>query len=180
MKSVVVATALVLTCGCGYARVAGGQSMAIGTEPSGVTLGTWAPSACHDADGAYVPFDRSEVSLIRRSNGWLVLVERRAAYDSLVVTNSFIQGPELVFQFALKSSSSPPYLREYRLPVPESGPGRFAIVSEWESVGGLRTFRASYERAAIDCTLAPQRVSGASPSKVDGMRGRPPDAWSRL
>jgi hypothetical protein len=148
---------LLSICGCSSARVAGGSTVAIGDEPAGAPLGTWFSSGCHDARGAPVSLKGSVVRLIKRADGRVVLVEMRPAYDSIVVVNSFVSSGEIVFQLALKSSSSAPYLREYRLPVGASGPGRFVIVSwDWESREAESGFRASYAKPAVDCALIPQ------------------------
>lgn len=163
MNRALVVVLLFLTGGCSSAKVAGGATVPIGNEPAGALLGTWFPSACRDARGDPVTgFKGAVVTLVRGTDGRVVLVEMRPAYDSLVVTNSFIRGPDLVFQLALKSSSSPPYLREYRLPA-GNAVGRFVIVArDWDSRETARGFEAWYKRPVIDCALLPQSRSDAA------------------
>ena len=157
MRRALLLFALSLAGGCSSAKVAGGTTVPIGDEPAGSLLGTWLPSSCRDARGAPVAHLKGAVvRLVRQSDGRVVLVEMRPAYDSLVVTNSFIRDRDLVFQLALKSSSSAPYLREYRLPA-GNAPGRFVIVAwDWDARETEHGFEASYKRPVVDCALVPE------------------------
>src|SRR5206468_1914369 len=82
------------------------------------------------------------------------VVDARPAYDSVVVTNSFLRGPVRIFQLALKSSSSAPILREYQLPALGSGQGRMVVVSrDWDSSESEDGFVATYKTPALSCVL---------------------------
>ncbi len=122
----------------------------------GVAVGRFRLKACRDARGLELPLGDARVALVRTIDGKLVLVDRREGYDSIVVDNSWRQAGEQVFQLALKSASSAPYVREYRLPL-AGGPGRFAIVKDvraWADRGSR--FWARYTKAALECELLPE------------------------
>lgn len=147
---------------CDGARMAGGKLVASGSEPSGAVTGSWSPFGCRDASGAPVVPVVGAIELVRTSDGRFVLVEARPPDDSIVVTNSFVRGQERVFQLALKSGASPPYLREYRVPVGGQGPGLLAVVArKWDSRDTDDGFVAWYETApAVTCALLQGRTGG--------------------
>jgi hypothetical protein len=174
---------------CNSARIAGGRVVESGTEPAGLAAGAWTPSDCRDARGEPSAFGAGVVEVKRLSDGRFVLVETRPDYDSLVVHNSFVRGRERVFQLALKTSGSAPYLREYRLPVSGSGPGRLVIAARhWNSRDTADGFVAWYEaKPAVTCTLhdsaggtpAPARRT-FMPIRVKAGRGAAPQPWARV
>jgi hypothetical protein len=148
--------------GCNSARIAGGRVVASGTEPAGVVAGAWTASDCRDASDKPSAFGAVSVEVRRLSDGRLVLVERRPDYDSIVVDNSFVRGQERVFQLALKSAASAPYLLEYRVPVSGSGQGRLVVAARrWDSRETDDGFVAWYAaKPAVACTLLQDRASG--------------------
>jgi hypothetical protein len=148
--------AAALSAGCASAGIAGGAQIAPGTEPSGSVVARYTIGRCEDAYGTRIPEPESRISLVRIPDGRLVLVERRPGYDSLVVDNGFTERDLQVFQLAFKGSTSPPYLREYRMPVQGSGFGRFVVVKAVRDWGdSAKGFHASYSKAALACVLAP-------------------------
>jgi hypothetical protein len=147
---------------CDSARVAGGKVVASVAEPAGFVGGVWKPFDCRDASGEPARFGAGAVKVVLGPDGRLVLVESRPEYDSIVVTNSFVVGTERVFQLALKSAASAPYLREYRVPAVGPGHGRLAIVErQWDSRDTADGFVASYAtKPAVTCALLQDRMGG--------------------
>jgi hypothetical protein len=147
---------------CDSARIAGGRVVANGAAPAGTVTGSWVPFDCRDAHGAPFASEGAAIELVRTLDGRFVLVEARPPDDSFVVTNSFVRGQERVFQLALKSGSSAPYLREYRVPVAGKGPGRLAVVArKWDSRETPDGFVAWYATApAVTCALLQGRTGG--------------------
>ena len=161
----VVASAV---CACSAARIAGGTTVPSADAVTGDVLRTWTVADCRDAAGAPFSLGDDLVKLVRKSSGRLVLVDERPAYETLLVTNAHGErhgrgavsaSPSdstgdgvRVFQLALKSASSAPYLREYR--IPQRGPGRLVIVGkDWDSRDTADGFVAWYRKPAIACTL---------------------------
>jgi hypothetical protein len=139
---------------CSSARIAGGVTVAPGTEPPGVVVSLFGMGRCEDEAGARVPESEARISVVRLQDGRLVLVERRAGYDSLVVENGWDEGDSRVFQLALKRSDGVPYLREYRLPRTGADFGRLVLVDRvtaWRD--SRRGFHASYARPTLACDL---------------------------
>ena len=160
MKTLLLVAPL-LASACDSARIAGGNVVASGTEPAGSLAGAWTPSDCRDARGAPSAVGAGAVKLIRKADGRFVLVETRAGYDSIVVVNSFVRGQDRVFQLALKSAASAPFLREYRVPAARPGPGRFVLVArQWDSRDTDDGFTAWYVKPAVTCALLPDRAAG--------------------
>lgn len=150
------AWALLACAACSSARIAGGAVVAPGSEPAGVTLALFRMGRCEDAKGARVPELEARISVVRMTDGTLVLVDRRAGYDSIVVDNGWDEGDSRVFQLALKKSGGVPYLREYRLPRSGTDFGRLVLVDRvvtWRD--SPRGFHASYVEAARSCFLTP-------------------------
>jgi len=142
--------------GCGSERIADGVPVASDEEVSGAVVGTWGIAGCRDRAGEPFSSIVGVVKMIKRPDGRYVLVDQAPAYDTLLVTNGFIRGESRIFQLAIKSSSSAPYLREYRLPVTGSGPGRFVVVAkDWDSRPSEDAFVAWYKAPAVLCVLAP-------------------------
>lgn len=167
MKGAELSMMSLALCACGSARIAGGAVVASTAEPSGAVAATWTTADCRDARGEPITRDTSVIRLVRRPDGRTVLVETQPAYDSLVVTNSFVRGQEWIFQVAVKSSASAPYLREYRVPASVPGPGRFSIVArQWDSRETDDGFVAWYASPAVTCALWPSTRS-AGGSAVD-------------
>ena len=161
MKALLLVAPLVFGA-CDSARIAGGKVVASGVEPTGSVAGVWKSSDCRDARGEPSSFGAGAVKLLRRPDGRLVILETRSAYDSLVVTNSFVRGQERIFQLALKSAASAPYLREYRVPVSGTGPGRLVIVArQWDSRDTADGFVAWYAaKPAVTCALVRDEAGG--------------------
>jgi hypothetical protein len=151
---------LVVTCAaCSSARIAGGATVAPGSEPPGVALSLFGVGRCEDEGGARVPEPEARISVVRIRDGRLVLVERRPGYDSLVVDNGWDEGDVRVFQLALKRTGGVPYLREYRLPRTGSDFGRLVLVDRvttWRD--SRRGFHASYAHPSLVCDLTPYRA----------------------
>jgi hypothetical protein len=156
---------LVLACAlgaalsaCSAARVAGGSLVRPGTEPHGEALGRWKMDDCRDARGAMLPRIDATVSLVGTRDGRVVLLEARQGFDTIVVRNAVAAESERVFQLALKSSSSEPFVREYRLPKAGAGPGHFAIMKDvpaWQDHAPGGGFVARRGTVALECALVP-------------------------
>lgn len=158
---------------CSSLEVHGGRTVRAGDEPAGTSLGAWTTASCRDAHGGPVE-QSSRVFLVRRPDGKRVVVEARPAYDSIVVTNSFTDGRELVFQVAF-DESDPFLLREVRLPVDAHGPGRLVVSSSFfEPQADHRRFRATIRRPAFTCRLDPIAPPALPPAVADA--GPPGDA----
>jgi hypothetical protein len=161
MKALLLAVPLFASA-CDSARVAGGRVVANGVAPAGTVAGSWSPFDCRDARGDPFASERTAIELLRTPDGRFVLVEARPPDDSFVVTNSFVRGQERVFQLALKSASNAPYLREYRLPLVGTGPGRLVVVGrQWDSRDTDDGFVAWYAaKPAFSCALLQGRTGG--------------------
>ncbi len=154
-----LALSLLACAACSSARIAGGATVAPGSEPPGVTLSLFGMGRCEDEAGARVPESEARISVVRLQDGRFVLVERRPGYDSLVVDNGWDEGNIRVFQLALKRSDGVPYLREYRVPRDGSDFGRLVLVDRviaWRD--SRRGFHASYVRPSLVCDLTPYRA----------------------
>jgi len=146
--------ALLACSACSSARIAGGTTVAPGSEPVGTTVALFEMGRCEDESGARVPEPRARISVVRLADDRLILVDRRPGYDSVVVGNGWDEGDARVFQLALKRSGSGPHLREYRLPRVGSDFGRLVVVDRvgaWND--SPRGFHASYAHAALSCDL---------------------------
>jgi len=161
MRALLLIGSLV-ACACDSARIAGGRVVASGTEPTGLAAGAWTASDCRDARGEKTAFGAGAVEVRRLSDGRFALVETRPDYDDIVVTNSFVRGKERVFQLALKSAASAPYLREYRVPASGPGPGHlFVVARQWDSRETADGFVAWYAtEPSVACALLPGRAGG--------------------
>jgi hypothetical protein len=153
---VLAPAALALCSACASARIAGGEVVAPGAEPSGAVVGRFRIGRCEDANGLRIPEEEARISVLRVGSGRFLLVERRPGYDSFVVTNGWAEADVRVFQLAYKRAASGPYLREYRTPVDVNAFGRLAVVrrvADWgESAAG---FHARYAKAELACDLSP-------------------------
>ena len=147
---------LALCAGCGSAGIAGGVQTAPGAEPHGKIVARYTVGRCEDVDGTRIPEPDSRIAVVRLPGGRVVLVERRPGYDSLIVDNGWTETDTRVFQLAFKRASSPPYLREYRLPMEGEGFGRLVFVKAVYDWGdSSKGFHATYVKHVLACDLAP-------------------------
>jgi len=149
-----VAVALVLLS-CSGASIRGGQIARVGREPTGQLIGAYATDGCSDARKAPAAY-ASSVSVVKEASGEMLLIERRPRYDSIVITNFFIESAELVFQVQTKRAGGPSVLHDFRLPIHKTGPGRMALATSWrEKRFEADRFRAYFDVPALSCRLVP-------------------------
>ncbi len=174
MRRVPLALGLALVA-CSSLEVHGGRTVRAGDEPAGTVIGAWVTADCRDAHGGAVE-QSSRVFLVRRPNRRAIAIETRPAYDSIVVTNAFVAGRELVFQVAFHESD-PLVLRELRLPADAKGPGRLVVASSFtepEAEGGR--FRATIRTPAFSCRLEPVASAAPPPPPSPDDAGAPIEA----
>lgn len=153
---------------CNFARVAGGMPVSSDRAIDGAVLGTWTLSDCRDAAGEPLPPPGNVVRLVRNVDGRFVVVDARPAYDTLIVTNGFLDDHVRRYELALKSSSSAPLLREYSFPANGKGPGIFAVVTkDWDSRETAGGFVAIYKTPVVTCVLSPKPDRTAEATALD-------------
>ena len=81
-----------------------------------------------------------------------MLVERRPAYDSIVVENSFLRRGRLVFQVAFMSDEGRPLLRHYEFGA-RGGPSHLAVADRWEHHEKDNGFEAHFREPLFVCEL---------------------------
>jgi hypothetical protein len=93
------------------------------------------------------------VDVTQLANGNTVVLEYRGGYDTLVVSNGFVEDQAWVFQAVMQPSSSKhaKTLREYRL-WKDGGVLRVADEFETKDLPGQR-FQASFSRPILQCAL---------------------------
>ncbi len=152
---------------CASDPVRGAEVRRPGHEPPGQVLGRYKTSGCVDA--ARAPAERpTAVYWVRASTGREFLVETLSGHDSLVVSNSFTENGERIFQAALQTEGG--LLADYRLPLASherGAAGRMTLVRAWDEVpkqaGG---FRAYFERGVLTCRLEPQAAPASAQSRA--------------
>ncbi len=153
MKRTSLATLLALSS-CGGSILDGADAVPAGERPSGQALGSFTPADCVDGAGKAVARPATRITLLKREDGRLLLVEDRPGYDSLVVHNSFQQAPDLVFQAISEPDDGPPALHEYRVAWPGAQSGMLANAAYFSATmyaGG--SFRARADKLSVSCKL---------------------------
>jgi phosphoribosylanthranilate isomerase len=139
--------------GCATAEVRGGEVLRSGHVPEGRALAEYRTENCRDKNGG--PTVRaSSVRLIREPSGREVLVELRKDYPSLMAKNSFVSGPERVFQVVVEPASGNVLLHEFHLPAMAGVPARVLTVRRWREVAKSdHDFRGYPEEVVASCSL---------------------------
>jgi phosphoribosylanthranilate isomerase len=146
------ALALGLTS-CSSTGIRGGEVLRSGHVPVGQTVAEYRPENCRDARGG-AAVRASSVRLIREPGGREVVVELRKDYPSLMAKNSFVNGPERVFQVVVNPADAPVLLHEFRLPGASGTPGRVATARRWREVAKSDDdFRGYVEEVVLACSL---------------------------
>jgi len=156
---------------CNYAKMVGGMPVSSDGAIDGTVLATWTLSDCRDAAGEPLPPSSDVVRLVRQADGRFVLVDARPAYDTLIITNGFLDRHARHFELAVKSSSSAPVLRKYSLPAMGKGPGTFTVFTkDWDSRETQDGFVAWFKVPSIACVLLPrpQEMARAGAFDVPG------------
>lgn len=149
-----VGLGVVAVVACSGLRMRGADSVKAGSEPPGDQLAMYQPSSCQDASGATTQRNTT-IQLVQLASGNRVLIELTPGYDSLVVSNAFVDRGEIAFQAVIKAQNGRMMLHDFRVPNDLNGPGRLSVTSTWQEEklegGG---FRGSYERSIMTCQLA--------------------------
>jgi hypothetical protein len=156
--ALVVAASAPFAVACNSARIAGGYTVAPRSVPDGKVEAAYHVGDCRDGNARPLPSSHAKVRLVRLIDGSIALVDARPAYDAVVVDNVRVEQSSRVFDLELKGVSTPPYLREYRLPVNGTDPGRFVIASAFTEDKAAHAFSASHVTADLSCDLVPDRT----------------------
>jgi len=139
----------------GAPEVRGGSALGAGAAPEGRRSASYTSADCRDSRGG--PALRpSRVVVLEGSDGRRVVVEERPGTESLVVENSFSEGPATVFQAVIEASHGPYRVHEFWVPADPAASGRVRTASRWRELElPSGAFRAYLERPELSCTLAP-------------------------
>ncbi|HEX7669880.1 MAG TPA: hypothetical protein VF395_09865 [Polyangiaceae bacterium] len=154
--------AAVLPTACASsANVEGGTLVPRGAEPTGTPMGDFRMIQCHDLAGGTLPDRDGQVSVVKKADGKVVLMELRADTDSVVVGNVTEKPEAWVFALALARESGNRYYREYTVPKTSAGgAGKFIIAKEWTGKDTGDGFGGTYKAASVTCALVPLQGSG--------------------
>ncbi len=139
--------------------------------PRGETLSSWTLVSC--TQGHAIP--ASVVDHVRLADGSSVLIERMSTPNVVVITNAFVEGRHVVFQF-VQQTVRPQVLWEYRIPLDAGEQGGFRVSNAFtlEALPG-GAFRGVPAVPKASCTLrrvippgAPQPASSAALSGAAG------------
>lgn len=144
--------ATLLSAACGGPRIAGGHTVPQSGEPDGLVDAEYSVEGCRDGAGTKLPLAPSAVRVLRPTPRSTLLVERRPAYESIVVNNSFLRHGRVVFQVAFMSDDGRPLLREYDLGA-HGGTGRLAVTDRWEHVEKDNGFEGHFREPLFVCEL---------------------------
>jgi hypothetical protein len=159
VKRVVASVASVAAlASCASASIEGGALAAKGGEPAGVTIGRWRVSRCLDSKGAPLPYGDARVSVVRMTDGRVLLVLMQDGADSVVVRNVSRAGEGWVFALALGRVSGNRDLYEYSVPKDGGGDGRFVIARQWKARDTEQGFIGTYAKASVTCALVLEAV----------------------
>ncbi len=145
--------------------------------PRGDQVTTYALVQCSSNQAVPAPL----VDHVRLGDGSAVLVERMSSPDWVVITNAFVEGRFVVFQF-VQETSRPRTLWEYRIPLDASATGAFRVSSAFtlETLpgGGFRGIPVS---SSASCGLQRAGVvsaKGAAPARPAGStNAEVPRSW---
>lgn len=151
-RSALTAALVVAVFGCSSPSMRGGRVVRHGAEPEGAPLSTFSVGQCRDRAGGEVPGPSSLVSVVKKDDGGLVLVESREP-DALVVDNVIPHRDARVFQAVLRRDSGRRTLREYRLPADLHSSGALSVVSVFQVEDTDSGFVGRYREAALVCAL---------------------------
>jgi len=183
MKARLALSALLF--GCGGEVLQGADAVPPRDVPKQRVLAVFTPEQCVDGSTRAAVSPATEITLLAREDGKLLLVEARPGYDSLVVHNAFETARSLTFQAIATPEDADPALREFQIDWPSAASGKLTSSLAFEiGEAGDRGFRASISSAALLCKLvqkgrpadldrggplryeprsAPDNVAGASP-----------------
>ncbi|HQP38138.1 MAG TPA: hypothetical protein PLI95_23300, partial [Polyangiaceae bacterium] len=149
--------------------------------PRGDTLSSWTLVSC--TQGHAIP--ASVVDHVRLADGSSVLIERMSTPNVVVITNAFVEGRHVVFQF-VQQTVRPQVLWEYRIPLDTGDQGGFRVSNAFtlEALPG-GAFRGVPGEAKASCTLQrvlpPGAAQTASSSARSGAGAQPaseaPRGW---
>lgn len=152
--------------GCGGEVLQGADAVPPNEVPRRRVLAVFTPTECVDAASLPTGAPPTEISLIAREDGALLLVEARPGYDSLVVYNAFTAPSTLTFQAISTPDDEEPALREFRFDWPSAASGRLTASPSFE-IGEANDgrFRAAATTPALLCNLVRRRAASDLDSK---------------
>lgn len=169
VRGLVVLLASLAFMGCGTG-VRGGQVITPSSIPRGKLVATFLRADCTDGR------DRNEalyVDYVQGEDGAPFLVERSRAADWLMITNSFVEAGEIVFQSLRENRGRG--LQEYRFPWDGRTAGKYSLAMVYSEPKGTRDrFRVDDARPHVVCKL--QRVDPLSGAPVPAASAGVPNA----
>jgi hypothetical protein len=150
--------AALLSFACGGPELRGARVLHASETPRETPIARYTPADCTNARGERVPAPALTVERFALVRGREMLVETRAGYDSIAVTNARAQGPDWVFEFITDDGSGPGILHELRVARAPGARGRLRASDDF--VGELADSRAPplAKTVVLDCALVPGRV----------------------
>lgn len=143
-------------------QLTGASTMPASRIPRGDQVTTYALERCTGNQPMPAPL----VDHVRLGDGSAVLVERMSSPDWVVVTNAFVEGRFVVFQF-VQETVQPKVLWEYRIPLDAAAAGSFRVSSAFtlETLPG-GGFRGVPVASSASCGL--RRVAAGGATEVSG------------
>jgi len=141
-------------------QLTGASTMPASRVPRGDQVTTYAVVQCTSNQAVPAPL----VDHVRLGDGSAVLVERMSSPDWVVITNAFVEGRFVVFQF-VQETSQPRALWEYRIPLDQGVTGSFRVSSAFtlETLPG-GGFRGVPVSSSASCGL--QRVGAPGQART--------------
>lgn len=152
--------------GCGGASLQGAIVIEPGRELEGES-GTWlSPADCRDARGATAPAPAVRVARVALSDGREALLEQRAGYDTVLITNSHDETSGRVFEYVSDDGHQGKVLHVLRM-TPTLPGARLELASDFRTENLAQGFRGVPRGITLSCALVPA-PSGASPPTTAG------------